>query len=78
MCDGVDDDCDGRIDNDVAGLDSDADGVPNACDNCRFVINPDQFDANGDGVGDACEVLPHPAPRTRTLRIFETSSPRGH
>ncbi len=34
--------------------DRDADGVPNASDNCLSVYNPDQVDSNGDGVGDAC------------------------
>ena len=37
------------------GLDSDGDGVPDAQDNCRHTRNPDQADANGDGIGDACE-----------------------
>jgi choice-of-anchor B domain-containing protein len=34
--------------------DSDADGKPDACDNCPAVPNPDQADANEDGQGDAC------------------------
>jgi hypothetical protein len=34
--------------------DSDGDGVPNATDNCPAVPNPNQEDANFDGVGDAC------------------------
>ncbi len=29
--------------------------VSNGTDNCPFVSNPDQSDANGNGVGDACE-----------------------
>jgi hypothetical protein len=37
-----------------ATLDSDGDGVPDAIDNCPSKANPDQKDANGDGVGDAC------------------------
>jgi hypothetical protein len=35
--------------------DSDADGVPNAADNCPFASNPDQADGDGDGIGDVCE-----------------------
>lgn len=27
-------------------------------DNCRFVANPDQKDANDDGIGDACQACP--------------------
>jgi hypothetical protein len=38
--------------------DADADGVPDAQDNCRLVANPDQADSDGDGVGDACDHCP--------------------
>jgi hypothetical protein len=34
--------------------DSDADGVKDGCDNCPATPNPDQADADGDGIGDAC------------------------
>ncbi len=34
--------------------DRDDDGVLDAEDNCPFVANPDQADAENDGVGDAC------------------------
>ena len=34
--------------------DQDYDEVADAFDNCEFVFNPGQADANGDGVGDAC------------------------
>ena len=40
------------------GLDSDHDGVMDACDNCVEVSNPDQIDTDGDGTGDACESGP--------------------
>ncbi|NLN61445.1 MAG: DUF11 domain-containing protein, partial [Myxococcales bacterium] len=33
-------------------LDSDGDGVPDNVDNCPFVANANQADADGDGVGD--------------------------
>jgi hypothetical protein len=39
----------------VSDADSDADGVPDAGDNCMTVPNPDQADSNLDGVGDACD-----------------------
>ena len=35
--------------------DSDADGIPDLSDNCPEVANADQADADGDGVGDACD-----------------------
>jgi hypothetical protein len=40
------------------GVDSDADGVLDYEDNCPCVYNPGQADADGDGVGDACEEVP--------------------
>ncbi|MFQ5876913.1 MAG: MopE-related protein, partial [Acidobacteriota bacterium] len=57
-CNGVDDNCNGLVDEDPAGLDSDDDSVPNACDNCRFAFNPSQVDTDADGTGDACDNCP--------------------
>ncbi len=37
------------------GKDRDRDGVPDASDNCPSTYNPDQLDANNNGMGDACE-----------------------
>ncbi|MCY1044611.1 lamin tail domain-containing protein [Corallococcus sp. bb12-1] len=50
----------------VAGADdTDADGIPNATDNCPAIFNPvrpmddgRQVDTDGDGVGDACDPCP--------------------
>jgi predicted extracellular nuclease len=53
--------------------DTDADGVGNACDNCRRA-NPDQADADGDGVADACDSceatdIPESVPTRRLLPL---------
>ena len=42
----------------VAPADTDADGIPDSSDNCPAVANSDQADADKDGVGNACELLP--------------------
>ncbi|MBW2107067.1 MAG: thrombospondin type 3 repeat-containing protein [Deltaproteobacteria bacterium] len=39
----------------AATLDTDADTIPDALDNCRQTANADQADADGDGIGDVCE-----------------------
>jgi hypothetical protein len=41
---------------DVAGVpDTDGDGYPDVADACPAVSDPEQRDADGDGLGDACE-----------------------
>jgi hypothetical protein len=35
--------------------DFDADGLPDSCDNCPEIFNPDQDDQDLNGIGDACE-----------------------
>ncbi len=52
LCDGKDNDCDGQIPNED---DNDEDGLLACEDNCPQVYNPDQADADFDGIGDACE-----------------------
>ena len=48
-------DTDGDGKGDECDDDSDNDGIPDASDNCRLVINPEQLDTDGDGDGDACD-----------------------
>ena len=55
-------DCAGRFGRCSMPVDSDGDGIPDSCDNCPTVPNPDQKDSNNDGVGDACEVCPGAGP----------------
>jgi putative metal-binding protein/thrombospondin type 3 repeat protein len=57
-CNAGDDDCNGLIDDDAAGADSDGDGVANLCDNCRLAYNPTQADTDHDGAGNACDNCP--------------------
>jgi subtilisin family serine protease len=58
----------GSPENDEAGTDNgavyiyclgdpDDDKYRVGCDNCPDVYNPDQADSNGDGIGDACEIM---------------------
>ncbi len=54
-CNAIDDNCNVLIDDDALGVDTDSDGVRNACDNCRTISNPSQTDADGDHVGNACD-----------------------
>ena len=54
-CNGLDDNCNGLIDEGTAGLDSDGDLIGDSCDNCPDVWNPAQEDADGNGIGDVCE-----------------------
>ncbi len=56
VCDGgIDNDCNGLSDEDLDGEDTDADGVHNACDNCKLLPNLDQSDFDADGMGNVCD-----------------------
>ncbi|MCX6829302.1 MAG: thrombospondin type 3 repeat-containing protein [candidate division Zixibacteria bacterium] len=47
-------------------LDSDADGLPDFCDNCPSVSNPGQEDGDGDAVGNVCDNCPNTANPAQT------------
>ncbi|WP_179375746.1 collagen-binding domain-containing protein [Winogradskyella wichelsiae] len=53
ICDGIDNNGDGDIDEGFA--DTDGDGVADCIDNCPEVANADQADLDGNGIGDVCD-----------------------
>ena len=66
VCNGLDDNCDGKTDEgfpdqdgdgiaDCVDSDVDGDGVPNNQDNCPKTYNPDQQDKDFNNIGDACD-----------------------
>jgi hypothetical protein len=66
ICNGLDDNGDGRVDEgfpdrdgdgiaDCVDDDDDNDGVADGLDNCPLTSNPTQTDANLNGVGDVCD-----------------------
>jgi len=50
---------DGAIDSPAQPADTDADGIPDATDNCPTVANANQRNHDGDAKGDACDACPH-------------------
>ena len=66
LCNGIDDDCNGKLDDgfddtdgdgksDCIDPDDDDDGVPDAFDNCPLVVNPVQQNSDTDLLGDLCD-----------------------
>lgn len=49
--------------------DRDADGVPDASDNCPDTANPGQADDDGDGIGNACDTGNPPPPPSGNVGV---------
>jgi hypothetical protein len=58
LCDGLDNDADGVIDNGCP--DGDGDTITDSMDNCPLTPNPDQADVDLNWIGDVCDVPPGP------------------
>lgn len=66
ICNGIDDNCNGQIDEgfpdtdndgtkDCVDTDDDNDGILDVNDNCPLIANANQADNDGDGIGDVCD-----------------------
>ncbi len=51
-------------------LDTDEDGVPDNADNCPYLSNADQADANSNGIGDVCDPNFNIGPSGQTADVF--------
>ena len=56
ILDGVDNDCDGEVDEDYFGLDTDSDGLADLDEYNIYLTNPFDNDTDDDGLGDGTEV----------------------
>jgi hypothetical protein len=70
-------DTDGDGVGDACDPDDDGDAVPDGKDNCPLVANPDQKDSNGNGKGDACDVAGSQLPWTETFDKYQTALTEG-
>ena len=61
-----------RLTPELGPPDADADGEPDSVDNCPLSYNPDQADADADGVGDVCEPT---VPTTPTIGFAPAPAP---
>jgi hypothetical protein len=57
----------------AASSDRDKDGIPDSEDNCPDVINRDQKDSDGNGIGDACQAVSR-APQDYVAREIDSDS----
>ena len=55
--------------------DDDSDNIDNSCDNCISEYNPNQEDADGDGLGDVCDLITTTG-KTTDMHLLQ-KSPRG-